>query len=113
MPDTDGHVEAGSVKKNTENRDRSNDGFDSVEFDTPLPSEETKETFSFRKLPSYQKITLVCLVSMEFCAAASFSLLAPFFPAEVKLNCTVLILVFYILKADYVSRFRGLLYICM
>ncbi|KAL5009324.1 hypothetical protein ScPMuIL_014905 [Solemya velum] len=82
MPDTDGHVEAGSVKKNTENRDRSNDGFDSVEFDTPLPSEETKETFSFRKLPSYQKITLVCLVSMEFCAAASFSLLAPFFPAE-------------------------------
>lgn len=46
--------------------------------------EEKNEDFSFSKIPRQKKILLVSMATVNFFSVTCFSLLAPFFPAEVR-----------------------------
>ena len=45
-----------------------------------------KGDFSFKKTTRRNKIFLISMSFVNFCAAACFSLLAPFFPSEVRIS---------------------------
>lgn len=47
-------------------------------------NDEKENDFSFSKIPRQKKILLASMATVNFFSVTCFSLLAPFFPAEVR-----------------------------
>lgn len=58
---------------------------------------DAETSFSFRQLPARKKWTLCMMAFSNFAACTCFSLLAPFFPIEVKRNHFEIKTLFYFL----------------